>query len=78
MATSAQVEILVDAPAWKPTKIAGGEYKVSDLKALVGVSAEKILARIDPRGLVDLYDDGIIEVKDGMRFMSHTRSGANS
>lgn len=59
-------------------KVREGSWVVSDLKAAVGVDAGKVLAEITPRGLNDLEDGATIAVRDGMRFMSHARTGASS
>jgi hypothetical protein len=59
-------------------KVREGAWVVSDLKAAVGVDASKVLAEITPRGLNDLEDTESIKVRDGMRFMSHARTGASS
>lgn len=59
-------------------KVREGKWKVSDLKAAVGVDAAKVLAEITPHGLKDLDDGETIEVHDGQRFMSHVRSGGAS
>lgn len=59
-------------------KVRDGAWVVSDLKAAVGVDAGKVLAEITPSGLNDLDDSATIQVRDGMRFMSHARTGASS
>jgi hypothetical protein len=55
-----------------------GDWLVSDLKDKVGVDPAKVLAEITPTGLVDLEDQAHIDVKEGMRFMSHARKGGSS
>lgn len=55
-----------------------GAWVVRDLKAAVGVDPAKVLAEITPHGLNDLADDATIELKDGLRFMSHARTGGSS
>jgi hypothetical protein len=55
-----------------------GDWVVSALKAAVGVDAAKVLAEITPTGLTDLDDTAHIDVKSGMRFMSHARTGSSS
>lgn len=72
------VSIRVDYPVNQLIKIDPGPWLVSDLKEKVGVPAHKVLARIDPFGLTALGDDDIVDVEDGMRFMSHVRPGASS
>lgn len=59
-------------------KVREGAWVVSDLKATAGVDPSKVLAEITPHGLNDLDDTGSIQVGDGMRFMSHARTGASS
>lgn len=55
-----------------------GKWIVRDLKAEIGVEAAKVLAEITPQGLKDLEDDAKIGVHEGLRFMSHARSGGSS
>ena len=55
-----------------------GSWIVSDLKVATRVDPTKVLAEITPAGLHDLDDAASIVVKDGLRFMSHVRSGASS
>lgn len=55
-----------------------GAWVISDLKVAIGVDAGKVLAEITPRGLNDLEDTETIQLRDGMRFMSHARTGASS
>ena len=62
----------------KPKTVREGDWVVSELKATVGVDAAKVLAEISPSGLKDLEDGATITVKDGMRFMSHARTGGSS
>jgi hypothetical protein len=54
-----------------------GAWIASDLKVAVGVDAGRVLAEIIPRGLNDLKCAESIQVRDGMRFMSHARTGAS-
>lgn len=77
-ASYGDVLILVDAPTWRPTKVREGDWSVRELKAAVGVDPAKVLAEIAPLGLVDLDDNSSIIVRDGMRFMTHVRSGGSS
>jgi hypothetical protein len=55
-----------------------GPWVVSALKAAVGVDAAKVLAEISGTGIKDLDDAATIVIRDGMRFMSHARTGASS
>ncbi len=68
--------IIVDSPP--PKTVREGDWLVSALKQEVGVDPAKVLAEITPSGLKDLEDTAHIEVKDGMRFMSHARKGGSS
>jgi hypothetical protein len=61
-----------------PKTVRQGDWIVSVLKQEVGVDAAKVLAEITPTGLIDLDDNAHIDVKDGMRFMSHARKGGAS
>jgi hypothetical protein len=61
-----------------PKTVRAGDWVVSDLKKAVGVDAAKVLAEITPSGLKDLDDGAHIQVRDGLRFMSHARSGGAS
>lgn len=70
-----QAHITVDNVA---KTVRAGDWVVSELKQKVGVDAAKVLAEISPTGLTDLDDAAHINVKDGMRFMSHARTGASS
>lgn len=58
--------------------VRAGDWLVSDLKQKVGVDPAKALAEITPTGLVDLDDQAHIDVKEGLRFMSHARTGGSS
>jgi hypothetical protein len=69
------VTIIVDT---KPHKVRPGPWVVKDLKAAVGVDPAKVLAEITHQGLKDLADDATIEVSEGLKFMSHARSGGAS
>jgi hypothetical protein len=69
------VTIIVDD---HPHQVRKGEWVVSELKAAVGVDPAKVLAEITPHGLKDLDDNQRIEVREGERFMSHTRTGSSS
>jgi hypothetical protein len=69
------VTITVDG---HPHKVRPGLWVVKDLKAAVGVDPAKVLAEITPQGLNDLADTATIEIKEGLRFMSHARSGGAS
>jgi hypothetical protein len=55
-----------------------GKWRVSELKAAVGVDPAKVLAEITPHSLKDLADDAEIEIREGLRFMSHARTGSAS
>jgi hypothetical protein len=70
-----EVTILVDG---HPYKVRHGPWVVKDLKAAVGVDPAKVLAEITPQGLKDLADTATIEIHEGLRFMSHARSGGAS
>ncbi|MGE0271510.1 MAG: hypothetical protein AB7M05_17700 [Alphaproteobacteria bacterium] len=70
-----EAHIIVDTV---PKTVREGEWVVSELKREVGVDAAKVLAEITPSGLVDLDDAANIQVRDGMRFMSHARKGGSS
>jgi hypothetical protein len=59
-------------------KVRRGKWRVSDLKAKVGVDPAKVLAEITPQGLKDLDDNAEIEVRANEKFMSHARSGGSS
>lgn len=61
-----------------PKTVRAGDWLVSDLKQKVGVDAAKVLAEVTPSGLKDLDDTAHIDVRDGMRFMSHARKGGSS
>ena len=61
-----------------PKTVREGDWIVSELKQKVGVDPAKVLAEITPGGLVDLDDTAHINVRDGMRFMSHARKGGSS
>ena len=69
------VTIIVDG---HPHKVRRGPWVVKDLKAAVGVDPAKVLAEITPQGLKDLADTATIEIHEGLRFMSHARSGGAS
>jgi hypothetical protein len=62
----------------EPKKVREGDWVVSELKAKVGVDPAKVLAEITPTGLIDLDDAAHIQIKDGLRFMSHARKGGSS
>jgi hypothetical protein len=62
----------------EPKEVREGDWVVSELKAKVGVDPAKVLAEITPTGLIDLDDTAHIQVKDGLRFMSHARKGGSS
>ncbi|WP_156952201.1 hypothetical protein [Bradyrhizobium sp. WSM1743] len=62
----------------QPKTVRQGEWLVSALKQEVGVDPAKALAEITPTGLVDLEDTAHIDVRDGLRFMSHVRKGGSS
>jgi hypothetical protein len=70
-----EVTILVDG---HPHKVRRGPWVVKDLKTAVGVDPAMVLAEITPQGLKDLADTETIEVHEGLRFMSHARSGGAS
>lgn len=72
---SHRAHILVDGVKHE---VRAGQWAVRDLKAAVGVPAEKVLAEITPHGLKDLEDADHIGVHEGQRFMSHVRSGGSS
>lgn len=72
---NAQAHIKVDN---EQKVVRAGAWIVADLKLAVGVDAAKVLAEITPHGLTDLDDGAPIDVKNGMRFMSHVRQGASS
>jgi len=59
-------------------KVRPGPWIVKDLKAAVGVDPAKVLAEITHQGLKDLADSDTIEIREGLRFMSHARSGGAS
>jgi len=61
-----------------PHKVRRGKWRVSDLKAKVGVDPAKVLAVITPQGLKDLDDNAEIEVRANEKFMTHARSGGSS
>ena len=67
--------IIVDG---HPHKVRQGPWIVKDLKAAVGVDPAKVLAEITHQGLKDLDDGATVEVRDGLKFMSHARSGGAS
>ncbi|MCF8534114.1 MAG: hypothetical protein K9G48_13990 [Reyranella sp.] len=67
--------IIVDS---RPHKVRQGPWVVKDLKAAVGVDPAKVLAEITHQGLKDLADDATVEVRAGLKFMSHARSGGAS
>lgn len=69
------VHIVVDG---NKHEVRAGQWLVSELKAAVGVPAEKVLAEITPHGLKDLEDSERVAVHDGQRFMSHVRTGGSS
>lgn len=69
------VTIIVDG---HPHRVRRGLWIVKDLKVAVGVDPAKVLAEITPQGLMDLADSATIEVRDGLRLMSHARSGGAS
>lgn len=70
-----EAHIVVDN---QPKTVRHGDWLVSVLKQEVGVDPAKALAEITPTGLVDLEDTAHIDVRDGMRFMSHVRKGGSS
>ena len=70
-----EVTIIVDGHAHRVRR---GPWVVKDLKTAVGVEPAKVLAEITPQGLKDLADDATIEIHEGLRFMSHARSGGAS
>jgi hypothetical protein len=70
-----EAHIIVDT---LPKTVREGDWVVSELKQKVGVDPAKVLAEITPSGLVDLEDTAHINVRDGMRFMSHARKGGSS
>lgn len=70
-----EANIIIDN---KHYKVRAGDWIVHDLKSEAGVDPAKVLAEIKPSGLLDLEDGARITVRDGMRFMSHARSGASS
>ncbi len=56
-----------------------GCWVVADLKAAVGVAAEKVLAEIKADGTFDNLDDAArIEIRGGEKFISHARRGGSS
>ncbi|TIL83044.1 MAG: hypothetical protein E5Y89_02430 [Mesorhizobium sp.] len=70
-----QAHIMVDNV---PKTVREGDWLVSDLKLAMDVDVAKVLAEIMPSGLRDLDDGARIAVRDGMRFMSHARTGGSS
>lgn len=58
--------------------IDGGVRKVQDIKTDLEVPQHLCMSQSMPFGLVELADDEHIELKDGMRFVSHVRPGVNS
>jgi len=62
-----------------PKQVHPGCWVVADLKAVVGVPAEKVLAEIKPDGTFENLDDGArIEIRGGEKFISHARRGGSS
>jgi len=55
-----------------------GRWKVSDLKAALGIDPAKVLAEITPQGLKDLDDGAEIEPHQKEQFMTHARSGGSA
>lgn len=70
-----EAHIIVDN---QPKTVRAGDWLVSDLKQKVGVDPAKALAEITPNGLVDLDDAAHVQMRNGMRFMSHVRKGGSS
>jgi hypothetical protein len=70
-----EAHIIVDND---PKTVREGDWLVSNLKQTIGVDAAKVLAEISPGGLNDLDDTAHIDIRDGMRFMSHARTGGSS
>ncbi|HEY0842087.1 hypothetical protein [Methylotenera sp.] len=55
-----------------------GSYTVSDLKATLGVSADKELDQFVDGDFVPLNDDSRVVIKGGEVFISHVRAGGSS
>jgi hypothetical protein len=60
-------------------RVRAGKWLVRDLKAALEIDPAKVLAEITPHdGLKDLNDDADIEIREGLKFMTHGRSGGSS
>lgn len=61
-----------------PQHVAPGSYVVSDLKELVGISADKDLDQVVDGSLTTLRDDATVKIVGGEIFFSHVRRGGSS
>jgi hypothetical protein len=60
-------------------QIRGGEYRISELKALLGVPADYEFDLVEKSGEFKPLDNNkIFEVEKGMKFVSHVVCGASS
>ena len=69
------VEVTVDG---HKKKVESGTYAVSAFKALVGVSADRELDRVDNGMFVPLDDAGSVKIEKHEVFVSHVRTGGSS
>ncbi len=70
-----KVKISVDN---HPEHVPPGVYQVSELKALIGISAEKELDQVIDGNLTTLDDNASISVRGDEVFFSHARRGGSS
>jgi ethanolamine utilization protein EutQ (cupin superfamily) len=61
-----------------PKHVAVGTYRVSDLKDLIEVPADKDLDQVIDGNLTTLLDDASVTIKGGEVFFSHVRRGGSS
>ena len=61
-----------------PIAIRAGRRPVSAIKRLGGVPLADVLAQRAGESLIDLPDDGFVEIRGGEEFFSHPRDSASS
>ena len=70
------VTIFIDT---KPVRVPEGRITVARLKELGGVSPADDLNEVLPTGrLKTLADDGVVEVHEGLKFISTPKTGGSS
>lgn len=58
--------------------VAAGDYKVKDLKIILGVSQEYVLEHVEGANFTTLEDESVFKLRHHEKFISHVRTGSSS